>query len=232
MTRGDQAAEKSERLVEDLPLHADLEPPKDDKMSIGSMIPHFTSADAQAAYVKVTCERYRSEFRLGHKWTKANAKGWASDNPGQAACYTVGAISLAVFASPALISTPALTAMGFGAKGVVANSAAAAAQAGIGNVVAPSVFATLQSAGTAGYGAAIVNGAVQAGAGVTAAGSGGYITMKRWFNGKENIVLTTASGHASAYKQDHGDRFSGTETHESKFVRQSDKRNTHMEAKI
>ncbi|GJC84713.1 hypothetical protein ColLi_07551 [Colletotrichum liriopes] len=212
MTREDQAAEKSERLVEDLPLQVDLEPPKDDKMSIGSMIPHFTSADAQAAYVK--------------------AKGWASDNPGQAACYTVGAISLAVLASPALISTPALTAMGFGAKGVVANSAAAAAQAGIGNVVAPSVFATLQSAGTAGYGAAIVNGAVQAGAGVTAAGSGGYITMKRWFNGKENTVVITASGHASADKQDHGDRFSGTETHESKFIRQSDKRNTHMQAKI
>lgn len=47
-------------------------------------------------------------------------------------------------------------------------SAAAGFQAGIGNVVAPSLFATLQSAGAAGYGAAVVNGAIQAGAGVSA----------------------------------------------------------------
>ncbi|KZL83606.1 hypothetical protein CI238_05968, partial [Colletotrichum incanum] len=196
MTRNDQATKKSERPVEDLPPHEDLEPPKDGKTSLGSMIPHITSADAQAAYLK--------------------AKGWAFNNPGQAACYTVGAMSLAVVVSPALVSAPALTATGFGAKGIVANSAAAAAQAGIGNVVAQSVFATLHSAGMAGYGAAIVNGAVQAGAGVTAAGSGGYITMKLWSEWKKKTAGVTASGHASADKHDHGDRFnSGTETHES-----------------
>jgi hypothetical protein len=38
---------------------------------------------------------------------------------------------------------------------------AASAQAAIGNVVAPSVFATLTSAGAGGYGVAAISGAVQ-----------------------------------------------------------------------
>ena len=43
-------------------------------------------------------------------------------------------------------------------------SAAAAIQAGIGNVTARSVFATLQSAAMGGYGGAVVGGLVRAGA--------------------------------------------------------------------
>ncbi|KAK1948650.1 hypothetical protein LY78DRAFT_751865 [Colletotrichum sublineola] len=158
-----------------------LEPPKDGKTSRESNEPHSTSDGGQGPYQK--------------------AKDWVFENPGQAACYTVGAASLAVVASPALVSTPMLSAMGFGAKGVIANSAAAAAQAGIGNVVAPSLFSTLTSAGMSGYGVAIVNGAVQAGAGATATGA--YIA-KRWFGGKEKTTESDAHDfdHESEAEED------------------------------
>ncbi|KAK1656456.1 hypothetical protein BDP81DRAFT_389231 [Colletotrichum phormii] len=93
---------------------------------------------------------------------------WMRENPGTTACYGLSASSLAVLAAPALVAAPALGLAGFGSQGIVAGSAAAGIQAGIGNVVAPSLFATLQSAGAAGYGAAVVNGVIQAGAGVSA----------------------------------------------------------------
>lgn len=52
-------------------------------------------------------------------------------------------------------------------------SIAATVQSSIGNVAAGSIFATLQSAGAGGVGAAVVSGAVQiGGAGVAAAGAG------------------------------------------------------------
>lgn len=54
---------------------------------------------------------------------------------------------------------------------MVLGSAAAGVQAGIGNVIAGSLFATLQSAGAGGAGVAIVNGVVQ-GVGVAAAAAG------------------------------------------------------------
>ncbi|EFQ32610.1 hypothetical protein CGRA01v4_09564 [Colletotrichum graminicola] len=170
-----------------------MEPPRDDKTSLGSTEPPVASADALSAYRK--------------------AKDWVSENPGQAACYTVGAASLAVVAAPALVSAPILTAMGFGAQGVIANSAAAAAQASIGNVVAPSLFSTFTSAGMAGYGAAIVNGAVQAGAGATAAGSGGYIAAKRWFGGEEKKTESEEDDRAS---EDNGDSGNGSSSSPSR----------------
>ncbi|KAM0562152.1 hypothetical protein ACHAPJ_002597 [Fusarium lateritium] len=78
---------------------------------------------------------------------------------------------LAMAAAPALVASPALAAAGFGANGIVGGTVAAGAQSAIGNVVAPGVFATLQSAGAGGYGVAIVNGVVQ-GAGVIATAAG------------------------------------------------------------
>ncbi|KAL2884165.1 hypothetical protein SGCOL_000103 [Colletotrichum sp. CLE4] len=93
---------------------------------------------------------------------------WMRENPGTTTCYGLSASSLAVLAAPALVAAPALGLAGFGSQGIVAGSAAAGIQAGIGNVVAPSLFATLQSAGAAGYGAAVVNGVIQAGAGFSA----------------------------------------------------------------
>jgi hypothetical protein len=48
------------------------------------------------------------------------------------------------------------------ANSVNTGSAAAALQAGVGNVVAPSAFAIMQSAAMGGYGLGLVNGVVQA----------------------------------------------------------------------
>ncbi|KAL0937820.1 uncharacterized protein CTRU02_207551 [Colletotrichum truncatum] len=100
-------------------------------------------------------------------------------NPGMmVACGTVG-VGVLLVAAPAVVAAPGLAAAGFGAEGVVAGSAAAGVQSGIGSVVAPSLFATLQSAGAGGYGVATVYGAVQGVGGVIAsAGAGGFAWSK------------------------------------------------------
>jgi len=59
--------------------------------------------------------------------------------------------------------------VGFSATGVVGGTIAATTQAGIGNVVAQSLFATATSAAAGGYGIATITGAVQAIGGATAA---------------------------------------------------------------
>lgn len=107
------------------------------------------------------------------------------NNTGSATAIVVG---VAVVAVPALVAGPLLGALGFGAAGITAGqflevvlcldtftdfsgSAAAGIQSGIGSVVAPGLFATLQSAGAGGYGLAAVHTVVQAaGALVAAAG--------------------------------------------------------------
>merc|ERR1711964_99944 len=66
-------------------------------------------------------------------------------------CGVAGGGTAAIFVYSAPV---ALGAIGFTSTGVGAGSIAAAAQAGIGNVVAGSTFATLQSAGAAGLGTA------------------------------------------------------------------------------
>lgn len=69
-------------------------------------------------------------------------------------------------------------------------SVAAVVHSGIGNVVANSLFATLQSAGAGGYGAAVVNAAVQGGgASVATAGAG----VMAWARG-DNSTNATSSG--------------------------------------
>ncbi|OHE99464.1 hypothetical protein CORC01_05264 [Colletotrichum orchidophilum] len=135
-------------------------------------------------------EEEPSGFRKVHQYLSLNktcnatdtlaitkAGQWMYNNPAKTIYYGATAGSLVVLAAPALVAAPALGAAGFGAQGIVAGSAAAGVQAGIGNVVAPSLFATLQSAGAAGYGAAAVNGAVQIGAGV-------FATTFAWFGAK------------------------------------------------
>ncbi|KAK2054018.1 hypothetical protein LY76DRAFT_493636, partial [Colletotrichum caudatum] len=104
------------------------------------------------------------------------AKDWAFSNP---KCSVVIAGSLIIMASPGLVATPLLTGAGFGAKGVVANTAAASIQSLIGNVAPHSTFATLTSAGMGGYGKPIVYTAVQVGFGVAAASCGTYIFIKQ-----------------------------------------------------
>ncbi|KAL2693807.1 hypothetical protein Neosp_000373 [[Neocosmospora] mangrovei] len=101
----------------------------------------------------------------------------AKDNP--KAAVAVGA-GLVVCAVPALVAAPALGLAGFGANGIVGGSLAAGAQSSIGSVVAPSLFATLQSAGAGGYGLSAVYGAVQ---GAAAVGAGGSLAAS--FRGKK-----------------------------------------------
>ncbi|KAI0147425.1 hypothetical protein GGR57DRAFT_250664 [Xylariaceae sp. FL1272] len=97
------------------------------------------------------------------------ATEWVKANPRTTAAVTTGAV---LAAAPMAVAAPVLGALGFGAAGPAAGGIAAGIQAGVGNVVAPSLFATLQSAAMGGYGAAVVGGAVQAAGGVVAGGAG------------------------------------------------------------
>merc|ERR1711872_808163 len=74
------------------------------------------------------------------------------------------------------IVSAALGALWFGAGGVIAGSLAAGWQAGLGNVVAGSVFSAAQSVGAAGVGwAGAATGAAAGATGAAAAGTG-YLT--------------------------------------------------------
>ncbi|OIW31334.1 hypothetical protein CONLIGDRAFT_680044 [Coniochaeta ligniaria NRRL 30616] len=96
----------------------------------------------------------------------AMAKTCAVDHPYLASGVVV---VVGMVAMPGVVTAPVLGLLGFGSGGVAAGSIAASAQAGIGNVVAPSAFATLQSAGAGGAGIVVVNTVVQ-GAGVLVGG--------------------------------------------------------------
>lgn len=108
---------------------------------------------------------------------------WIAKHPGG----TVGIVGSFVAAPIAIAVTPlVLGVAGFTSAGVAAGSAAAVAQAAIGNVAAGSAFAVLQSAGAGGAGLALVNGIVGASATATAVGA-------------------TATGLAKAKKDDEKD---------------------------
>ncbi|CAF3444206.1 hypothetical protein SNK03_008568 [Fusarium graminearum] len=99
---------------------------------------------------------------------------YAKENPGAAAAMGTAGIMIA---APALVIAPAAAIAGFGANGIAAGSVAAGMHAGIGNIVAHSTFATLQSYGMAGYGVPIVHGIVQA-AGVGLGAGAAYSEAK------------------------------------------------------
>ncbi|KAL3492258.1 hypothetical protein BJX62DRAFT_236489 [Aspergillus germanicus] len=99
-----------------------------------------------------------------------HAANWTSQNPVLATSLLIGG---AAIAAPGIVAAPALSIAGFGAGGVQAGSIAATVHASIGNVAAGSAFATLQSAGAAGAGTAVVNGVVQGAAVVGTIGNVG-----------------------------------------------------------
>ncbi|KAK6224521.1 hypothetical protein QIS74_02848 [Colletotrichum tabaci] len=196
MSGDNKPSSEPEKLVETLPLLPDLLPGNEKRRASGGDGNDDGNGNAGN----------------GYGWAYEKAKSWASENPGQAAGLAVG---VAVIGAPALVSAPLLGMAGFGAQGIAAGSAAAAAQAGIGNVAAGGLFATLQSAGMGGYGAAVVNGVVQAGGGVSAAQSG-YGAFKQWASSKEKSTDGSASGRASADEQTplktpHKSRFTETD---------------------
>ncbi|CZR65941.1 uncharacterized protein PAC_15841 [Phialocephala subalpina] len=86
---------------------------------------------------------------------------WIQDHPGE---MVVIASAGLIVVYPGLVTTPTLWVLGFGSEGVGADTAAALVHSYIGDVAAGSVFATLQSAGAAGYGVVIVDGVASAGA--------------------------------------------------------------------
>ena len=79
---------------------------------------------------------------------------------------------------------------------------AAGIQSGIGNVVAPSLFATCQSAAAGGYGVAAVNAVVQAGGAILAAGTGGVATLAARKNGKGEEGNGQGEGDEEDKKED------------------------------
>ncbi|KAI1277412.1 hypothetical protein F5Y07DRAFT_85540 [Xylaria sp. FL0933] len=136
-----------------------------------------------------------------HRATDAGGKAadWAVANPGKAAAVGAGAV---LVAAPMALAAPLLGAAGFGANGIVAGSLAAGAQSSIGSVVAPSLFATLQSAGAAGYGVAAVSGVVQAAGVAVAASVGASSALKK--RGEEGGDDTATEGKAHKEEDEAG----------------------------
>ncbi|UKZ48582.1 hypothetical protein TrVGV298_002807 [Trichoderma virens] len=102
------------------------------------------------------------------------------------AATVVTGTGLLVVAAPAILTAPAMGlagAAGFTPAGIAASSAASAMHAGIGNVAVGSIFATLQSAATGGYGVAVLTGAAQT-AGGAVAGVGGLGGIVTYLKGK------------------------------------------------
>ncbi|EPE06759.1 hypothetical protein F503_03186 [Ophiostoma piceae UAMH 11346] len=122
-----------------------------------------------AAQLPVVAETLRT--------ASADAAAFAMTNPGTSAVYAAAAVGAVVTIAPAIVASPALAAAGFAADGVVKGSVAAGVQAGIGNVVAPGLFATLQSAGAGGYGVAAVSAGVSAVSGTASALAAGAAWM-------------------------------------------------------
>jgi len=100
-----------------------------------------------------------------------------STNPYVIAGAVVGGVTTVV-ALPVVASV-----IGFGGAGVVAGSIAAGAQASIGNVVAGSTFAALQSAGVLGFAVSTKLAVGAAGAAATGAISGATAAGWRYIRG-------------------------------------------------
>ncbi|KAI4612865.1 hypothetical protein J4E80_006920 [Alternaria sp. BMP 0032] len=117
---------------------------------------------------------------LGFIGTAKAIGHWMRLNPWKTALIVVPLVALAITAI-------ALSATGFGPAGIVAGSAAAAMHAGIGSVVAGSVFATCTSAMMGGYGAVIIFGGVWAIS--TALVISVAVMRKRWKSHHERALV-------------------------------------------
>ncbi|KAI0876016.1 hypothetical protein GGS24DRAFT_453219 [Hypoxylon argillaceum] len=137
------------------------------------------------------------------------ATEWAAANPGKASALGAGAV---LVAAPMLVAAPVLGAAGFGANGIIAGSAAAGAQSGIGSVLAPSIFATLQSAAAGGYGVAAVSATVQGLGGVVASSAGAASLL--WKGKKEENEDADAKGDET--------RAPGNEAHDEENHKNAD----------
>ncbi|KAI1170830.1 hypothetical protein F4777DRAFT_567732 [Nemania sp. FL0916] len=119
------------------------------------------------------------------------ATEWAVANPGTAVAVGVGGLGGVMVAAPMMAAAPVLGAFGFGANGIAVGSVAAGVQSGIGSVVAPGAFATIQSAAAGGYGVAAVSTAVQGMGGVIAGSAAAFSLLKKTGNNEEENVAAT-----------------------------------------
>ncbi|KAJ4319178.1 hypothetical protein N0V94_004051 [Neodidymelliopsis sp. IMI 364377] len=93
---------------------------------------------------------------------------WISAHPYQTAFHVVNGV---IMCTPAAATVPFLSAMGFGASGPVAGSAATGIMSYFATVPAGGIVATMQSAAMGGYGASAAAGAAQAGAALSSFGA-------------------------------------------------------------
>ncbi|OCF40242.1 hypothetical protein I317_05935 [Kwoniella heveanensis CBS 569] len=100
-------------------------------------------------------EALHSVVSIDWRIVPEDTKDFILDNPKHTAFYVAKGVLLV---APALLTGPALAALGFTAVGP---AAAASAQSAWAPIAARGIFATLQSAAMAGYGAPFVAGTVQ-----------------------------------------------------------------------
>ncbi|KAK1255313.1 hypothetical protein MKX08_009308 [Trichoderma sp. CBMAI-0020] len=117
---------------------------------------------------------------------KAAAQGtanFAKENPG----LIVGALMMF---SPGIVTAPFMGiagVLGFTPAGIAAKSIASGAQSAVGNVVAKSAFATVQSAATGGYGSTVLAGIVRVAGGAVAGADGiGRGLINRFGGGRQD----------------------------------------------
>ncbi|KAF1927477.1 uncharacterized protein M421DRAFT_180541 [Didymella exigua CBS 183.55] len=92
---------------------------------------------------------------------------WIVAHPYQTAFQVVNGV---IICTPAAATVPVLAALGFGAGGPIAGSAAAAVMSWFGTVPAGGLYAIFQSAAMGGYGASAAAGLAQAGAVLSSVG--------------------------------------------------------------
>jgi hypothetical protein len=113
-------------------------------------------------------------------------KKWVEKHPGE----TAGMIACVVAAPLGIAAAHGVLHMvGFTATGVAAGTIAAAAQSGIGNVVAGSTFAVLQSAAAGGAGAILVNGVAAGTVTAVAIAATAPVLIKAMQEGKEEVTV-------------------------------------------
>lgn len=118
-------------------------------------------------------------IKNGAKVAAQETANFAKENPGLIA-------GVLLMVAPEIITGPFMGIaglFGFTPAGIAAKSVASGAQSAVGNVVAKSAFATVQSAATGGYGSAVLAGIVRVAGGAVAGADGIGRGLINWLGG-------------------------------------------------